>query len=160
MRQQGTSVTTSYLNGTTINMDACATLMFLRNLATTTIVQIREIEFIERYGWTELSLKLPHYNDLIEEYCPGVPSAVIQSMIDQNIEILYQFVRDCVENDNKRGLYLMVEKSRQDKPFWRCILQALTEYTQYIEKLCEIRNSKCITRYDDYNQRFEDLMTR
>ena len=158
--RQDTSVTTSYITGTTINMDACATLSFLRNLAITTIVQIREIEFIKRYGWEEISLKLPHYEDLVEEYCPGLPSAVIQSMIDQNIEIMYQFVRDCVENNNKRGLYLMVEKSRRDKPFWKCIIQALTEYTRYIEKLCEVRNSKFVTRYDGYNQKFEELMTQ
>jgi hypothetical protein len=35
-------------------------------------------------------------------------------MIDQNIEILYQFVRDCVENNNKRGLYFNDNKAYLD----------------------------------------------
>lgn len=154
--RQDTFVTTSAISGTTINMEPVAMKFFLTNLAISTIAQIREIRSDDEY---HLEINLPHYNELVEEYCNGVPSATLAGMLEQNIDILYQFVRDCVENDTKKGLYLLIDISRQGNPFWKIILQALDEYTEFVKNEA-IKSGRTYIRYNGLNDKFQKLMER
>ncbi len=160
--RQDVTVTTSYTSGLTINMEQVSMKLFLTSIATSTILQCREIKLIKDPFNCNCVVKLPHYNNLMEEYCSGVPHAVILSMLDQNAEILFQFVRDCVENDTKRGLYLFVERSRQGVPGWKIILQALDEYTHFLERMCDVKGIKRESHiyYNSYNEKFEKLMSK
>ena len=153
---QDTSVSTSVITGTTINMEAVSTKTFLTNLAMTSIAQIREMEIDDNGNMTT---KLPHYNELVDDYCRCIPSALLFGMLEQNIEILYQFVRDCVENDTKRGLYLFFYRSNHGNPFWKLILQALDEYTEFV-KTVAIIHGRTFIRYNALNEKFQNLMER
>lgn len=156
-----TNVTTSYCNGTTINMDAVSTKFFLENLAITTIAQCREMISKERLGTLESTTNLPHYDDLITKYCSGVHGAVLSNMLAQNVHILYNFVRDCVLNETVRGLYLLHDKSKYGEPSWKLITLAIDEYVKFVEaeyKILDKAIPRDIPEYDDYNEQFEKLM--
>lgn len=156
-----TSVTTSYCNGTTINMDAVSAKFFLENLAITTIAQCREMISKERLGTLESTTNLPHYDDLITKYCSGVHGAVLSNMLAQNVHILYNFVKDCVLNETVRGLYLWHEKSKYGEPTWKLITLAIDEYMKLISKEYEILGKEIprdIPEYNEYNEKFERLM--
>lgn len=158
MMNNDTFVTTSYTTGMTINMDTIAMKMFLTSIATSLITQSREVKFIKIETFTDVDTNLPHYMDIINKYCAGVPSAHLISAMQQNAEILFQFVRDCVENNTRRGLYLLVDISRDGIPYWRLILQALDEYSAFCEKLANMRDMKYTPYYNKYNTAFEKLM--
>lgn len=156
-----TNVTTSYCNGTTINMDAVSTKFFLENLAITTIAQCREMISKERLGTLESTTNLPHYDDLITKYCSGVHGAVLSNMLAQNVHILYNFVRDCVLNETVRGLYLLHDKSKYGEPSWKLITLAIDEYVKFVEaeyKILDKAIPRDIPEYDEYNEQFEKLM--
>lgn len=156
-----TNVTTSYCNGTTINMDAVSSKHFLENLAITTIAQCKEMISKERLGILESTTNLPHYDDLVTKYCSGVHGAILANMLAQNIHILYNFVEDCVMNETVRGLYLWHEKSACGEPAWKLITLALDEYMKLIKKDYEILGRAFpsdIPEYNEYNERFEKLM--
>ena len=156
-----TSVTTSYCNGTVINMDAISTKYFLENLAITTIAQCREMISKERLGILEGTTNLPHYDDLITKYCSGAHGAVLSNMLAQNVHILYNFVKDCVLNENVRGLYLLHDKPIHGEPTWKLITLAIDEYVKFIEKEYKILGRaipRDIPEYNEYNEKFERLM--
>jgi len=158
-----THVVTSFANGTMIQMDAVSMKSFLENIAITTIVQCREMISKERMGTLESITKLPYYNELIEEYCSGVHGSVLSNMLCQNVQILYRFVEDCVLNETVRGLYLLYDKPRNGKPTWKLILLALSEYMEFVKREYDILGRKIpydAIKYDKYNDRFEELMTR
>lgn len=156
-----TNVTTSYCNGTTINMDAVSTKFFLENLAITTIAQCREMISKERLGILESTTNLPHYDDLVTKYCSGVHGAVLSNMLAQNVYILYNFVRDCVLNETVRGLYLLHDESKYGEPSWKLITLAIDEYVKFIEKEYKILGRaipRDTPKCDEFNEEFEKLM--
>ena len=160
MMKQDTFVTTSFTTGMTINMDAIASKMFLTSIATSLISQARSIKYIKIEDFVDVSTNLPHYNSLIEDYCAGVPSAHLISAMQQNAEILFRFVEDCVRNDTKRGLYLLTDISRTDKRYWELIPTALDEYTEFCKTLAKKRGTTHTPYYNQYNEDFEKLMCR
>ena len=156
-----TNVTTSYCNGTTINMDAVSTKFFLENLAITTIAQCREMISKERLGILKSTTNLPHYDDLITKYCSGVHGAVLENMLTQNVHILYNFVRDCVLNETVGGLYLLHDKTKHGEPTWKLITLAIDEYVKFMEKEYKILGRaipRDIPKYAEFNEEFEKLM--
>lgn len=156
-----TNVTTSYTTGLTINMGACEMKMFLSGLAINTIAQCREITNERDGSILKSTTKLPHHDDLIEGYCSGVHGAVLSNMLQQNAEILYKFVQDCVLNNTVSGLYLLRDAPRFGEPTWKLILLALDEYMQLQEKEFAMLDKKIphdFTRYNQYNEQFEKLM--
>lgn len=158
-----THVTTSYANGTMIQLDAVSMKFFLQNIAITTIAQCKEMVQKERMGVLESTTKLPYYDELIEEYCTGVHGAVLSNMLCQNVQILYRFVEDCVLNGTVRGLYLLYESPRNGKPTWELILLALSEYMDFVKKEYEILGRKIpydAIKYDEYNEKFKELMSQ
>ncbi len=158
-----THVTTSYANGTMIQMDSVSMKSFLENIAITTIAQCREMISKERMGILESTTKLPYYDELIEQYCSGVHGAVLSNMLCQNVQILYRFVQDCVLNDTVKGLYLLYDKPRNGEPTWKLILLALDEYMDFVKREYDILGRKIphdAPKYNEYNQQFEELMTR
>lgn len=158
MMNQDTYVTTSFTSGMTINMDALASKMFLTSIATSIIVQVRSIKYIIINDFVDIGTNIPNYMRLIEEYCDGVPSAHLLSAMHQNVEILFRFVEDCVKNDTKRGLYLLMYISRTGNPYWELILQALDEYTEFCTTLANKRGEKYTPYYNQYNEEFRKLM--
>lgn len=157
-----TKVTTSVCNGTTINMDAISTKYFLENLAMTTIAQCREMVSKENLGILESTTNLPHYDDLVTNYCSGVHGAILANMLAQNVHILYNFVKDCVLNENVRSLYLLCDKSKNGEPTWKLITLAIDEYVKFIEKEYKILGRaipRDIPKYDEFNEEFEKLMS-
>lgn len=156
-----TNVTTSYCNGTTINMDAVSAKFFLENLAITTIAQCREMISKERLGTLESTTNLPHYDELVTKYCSGVHGAVLSNMLAQNVHILYNFIRDCVLNETVRGLYLLHDKSKHGEPSWKLITLAIDEYVKFIKEEYRILGKavpRDIPKYDEFNEEFEKLM--
>lgn len=156
-----THVTTSYVNGTTINMDAISTKDFLTNLAISTIALCREEEYRKNGCIFETTAELPHYDNLIDDYCDGVHGAVISNMLIQNIQIIYRFIQDCVLNETNRGLYLMQHISRTGTPFWKILILAINEYKKLVERRLALFNENIDPEkfpYDRYNEQFEKLM--
>lgn len=155
-----TNVTTSYTTGTTINLCACDAIPFFENLAITTIAQCSEMESVEDVGILKSSTRLPHYDNLIEDYCSGVHGAVLSNMLLQNVKILYAFVQDCVLNGTVRGLYLMREKPQNGYPVYKLITLALREYAQLSEKEFLMLGKKVpynFPEYCQYNEQFEKM---
>lgn len=163
MMLENTSVVTSYVNGTTINMDAISTKYFIMNLAISTIALCKECKYSKEDYCLELTAQIPHYDSLIEQYCDGIHGAVISNMLTQNIQIIYRFIQDCVLNETNRGLYLMQRVSRRDIPFWKILILAINEYKKLVERKLDLFN-ECIDSekfpYDRYNEQFEELMTK
>lgn len=158
-----THVTTSYVNGTTINMDAISTKNFLTNLAISTIALCREEEYRKNGCILETTAELPHYDNLIDDYCDGVHGAVISNMLIQNIQIIYRFIQDCVLNETNRGLYLMQHISRVGIPFWKILILAINEYKGFVERRLALFDENIDPEkfpYDRYNEQFEELMSR
>lgn len=158
-----TNVTTSFVNGTIIAMDAIDTKYFLQNIAITTIVQCREMVSVENMGALESTTKLPYYDDFINKYCSGNHGAILSNMLLQNVKILYRFVQDCVINDTTRGLYLLYENLRNGEPTWRLITLALDEYMDFVKKRYETLGESVPhnhPKYNEYNEQFEKLMNR
>lgn len=158
-----THVTTSYVNGTTINMDAISTKDFLTNLAISTIALCREEEYRKNGCILETTAELPHYDNLIDDYCDGVHGAVISNMLAQNIQIIYRFIQDCVLNETNRGLYLMQHTSRTGTPFWEILILAINEYKNLVKRRLSLFNEDINSEkfpYDGYNEQFEELMNK
>lgn len=160
-------VSTNIKLGMTINMECSSMKDFLTNLAISTIIQCREIVFYRYNGANEGSIRalsnLPYCNNLISTYCADELSAVLLSMVNQNATILYEFIQDCVENGINKNLDLLDSKSKYGKPFWKLILQALDEYTDFLERKNDtIKNNIKIDeesiKYNKYNKDFEVLM--
>ena len=106
-----TKVTTSYANGTIVEMDANDALNFLVGLSITVINTVRDT--IEE---NEIGDKVTKscYHDvmhLIEYYNSGIPGAIYSCILHTNADILLKFVQDVVLNDTTRGLYLFYHKS-------------------------------------------------
>lgn len=158
---ENTKVTTSYANGTIIMMNAMATKNLLTSLAISTIAMCREEKFV-RDGWlTERTTNIPHYDELIDNYCDGVHGAVLRCMLVQNVEVIYNFIADCVLNETIKGLYLMQHVSRYNIPFWKLLLLAIDEYKLLVERDCSEGNEvfkESDFKYDKYNKQFESLM--
>ena len=158
---ENTHVTTSYVNGTTINMDAISTKNFFTSLAISTIALCREIEYRKTNCMLETTAELPHYDNLVDNYCDGVHGAVIANMLNQNVQIIYRFIQDCVLNETNRGLYLMQHTSKNAIPFWQILILAINEYKNLLNKKTALFNDELSPDkfpYDRYNERFEELM--
>lgn len=157
---QDTYVTTSVTSGMTINMDAVASKMFLTSIATSLISQVRTIKYIIINDYVDIGSNIPHHMALFENYCAGVPSAHFLSAMSQSADILFRFVEDCVKNDTKRGLYLLVDISRTGTPYWELIVDALDEYTEFCQRLAKKRGQEYKPYYNQYNEEFRKLMHR
>lgn len=158
---ENTHVTTSYVNGTTINMDAISTKNFLTSLAISTIALCREVEYRKTNYEIETTVDMPHYDNLIDNYCDGVHGAVISNMLAQNIQIIYRFIQDCVLNETNRGLYLMQHISRTGTPFWEILILAINEYKNLVKRKLSLFNEDINSEkfpYDRYNEQFDELM--
>lgn len=160
---ENTRVATSFVNGTTINMDAMSTQNFFTNLAISTIALCREEVYYKNGHILDSTVELPYYDELIDKYCSGVHGAIIENILNQNIQIIYRFIQDCVLNETNRGLYLMQQISKVGVPFWKILILAINEYKEIIKRRLalvneEINSEKFI--YDRYNEQFEELMNR
>ena len=154
-----TSVTTSFVSGMTINMDLVAMKMFLEGLATTIIVQSREMNCTDNKDSVINNINLPHYNDLIEEYCDGFSSAILTNMLNQNVQILYSFVEDCVLNETVKGLYLLKAKTKTGKYTWELITLALDEYMEFVKREFKTVGKNIPYNFPQYNKYNEDFAT-
>lgn len=160
-----THVTTSYTTGTTINLGAIAAKMFLLNTAATVIVQSKAMNCHRgEFNMVEITMDLPEYDLLVEDYCRGVHAAFTSGMVEQNVQILYRFVQDCVMNGTVNGLYLLREKTQHGFAFYQIITKALDVYmeevTEQYEKLNELDKMKKLPKYNEYNKRFLDLFEK
>ena len=156
-------VTTSYANGNMIQMDTVSMKSFFENIAITIIAQCKEIVLKECMRVLESTIKLPYYDELIEEYCSGMHGVVLSNMLCQNVQILHRFVEDCVLNESVRGLYLLYDKPRNGKPTWKFVLLVLSEHMEFVKKEYELFGRKIphgAIKYDKYNNQFEKLMMR
>lgn len=155
-----TKVTTSYTTGTMISLDTTSALMFLENLAITTIAQCREMKREEYKGFLRSESKMPHFNALIEKYCTGVHGAVLSNMLRQNVQVLYAFVQDCVLNETVAGLYLMRRAPRGGEPTYKLITLALEEYMELSKGEFDMLGKRMpndFPKYCEYNERFEEM---
>lgn len=160
---ENTHVTTSYVNGTTINMDAISTKNFFTSLAISTIALCREIEYRKTNCMLEITAELPHYDNLVDNYCDGVHGAVIANMLNQNVQIIYRFIQDCVLNETNKGLYLMQHISRTGTPFWEILILAINEYKNLVKRRLSLFNEDINSEkfpYDRYNEQFEELINK
>lgn len=155
-----TKVTTSYTTGTTIRLDTTSALMFLENLAITTIAQCREMKSKEHMGILKSEMNIPHFDTLVEKYCDGIHGAVLSNMLHQNVQTLYAFVQDCVLNETVAGLYLMRRAPKGGEPTYKLIILALEEYMKLSEEEFNMLGKNMphdFPKYCEYNDRFEEM---
>ena len=157
-----TKVLTSYANGTVIMTDAVATKNLLTSLAISTIAMCKEENPVTDSLLSERNTNLPHYDALIDKYCDGFHGAVLRCMLIQNVEIIYNFIVDCVLNETTRGLYLMHHVSKYNIPYWKLLILAIEEYKLLIKRDCKSKNvefKESDFKYDKYNDDFEAMMS-
>lgn len=155
-----TKVTTSYTAGTTISLDTTSALMFLENLAITTIAQCREMKSKEHMGILKSESNIPHFDVLVDKYCDGIHGAVLSNMLRQNVQVLYAFVQDCVLNETVAGLYLMRRAPRGGEPTYKLITLALEEYMELSKGEFDMLGKRMpndFPKYCEYNERFEEM---
>lgn len=156
-----TRVATSHSNGMFMHLDACSMYAYINGLALSVITECRNITFNARDSIIEYNTNIPHYDALVEKYISGIPSALIGSMLEQNVQILYRFVEDCVLNDSVKGLYLLRERSRFGLSAWRLIPLALSEYMNLVREEYKVLGKQLpsnLPKYNSYNDRFEKMM--
>lgn len=128
-----TKVTTSYANGTIINLDANDALNFIVGLSITVINTVRDTIEEENKIGDKVTRSCDHdVMHLIEYYNSGVPEAIYNCILQTNADILLKFVQDIVLNDTTRGLYLFYNKSRRNGAApYDLVVKALEDVHQY-----------------------------
>ena len=159
-----TKVTTSYVNGTIVEMDANDALNFLVGLSITVINTVRDT--IEEENEIGDKVTKSCYHDvmhLIEYYNSGIPGAIYSCILHTNADILLKFVQDVVLNETTRGLYLFYHKSNymNGKAPYDLIIKALEDVHQYYMKYGTDNYRTNKNKYfNRYNDEFMNLINR
>lgn len=151
------------MNGTVINMDTIAAKNMLIQTAITTLTLCKEVEITKESGRMECSTDSPTYEGLINHYCPGNRTDIILSLLQQNAELLYCFIEDCVTNNTVNGLYLLTEFSKCNVPAWKVIVDALDGYVTFVHRFYDILGKEApniAIKYNKYNKEFSELMNK
>lgn len=161
-----TKVTTSYSNGTIINLDANDAINFLIGLSITVINTVRNI--IEGEKENEFGDKVTKYTDpnvmhLIQHYSSGIPEAVYSCILQTNADILLKFVQDVVLNNTTRGLYLFYNRSNDKNGAapYDLVVKALEDVHRYYMMYGTnyYKNNKR-NHFNRYNDEFISLIDR
>lgn len=127
-------VTTSYANGTIINLDANDTLNLIVGLSITVINTIRDtVEEENRFGDKVMKNCDHDVMHLIEYYNSGNPEAIHSCILQTNANILLEFVQDIVLNDTTKGLYLFYHNTnrKNNAAPYDLVVKALEDVHQY-----------------------------
>ena len=158
-----TKVSTSYANGTIINLDANDALNFIVGLSITVINTVRDtIEDEDILGRKVTKSCDYDVMYLIEYYNAGVPEAIHSCVLQTNADILLKFVQDVVLNDTTRGLHLFYHNSRRNgKAPYDLVVKALDDIHQYYMKYGTEEYKRNKNNYfNRYNDEFMDLINR
>ena len=155
------SVTTSFANGTYINLDANDTLNFIIGLSITVITTVRDTIEEKNTMGKMVSVSCDHdVMHLIEYFNSGVPEAIYSNVLQTNASILFAFVEDIVLNESVRGLYLFyhVKKQKNNVSPFDLIVKALEDVHQYymVYGTDEYRNNHQ-KHFNRYNEKFLEL---
>lgn len=151
-------VITSCTNGTIIEMDANDALNFLVGLSITVINTVRDT--IEE---DKVRKSCDHdVMHLIEYYNSGSPEAIYSCILQTNADILLNFVKDIVSNENTKALYLFYHRSnRKNGCPYDLIVKALEDVHQYYMVYGNDNYKRDMSNYfNRYNENFINLINK
>lgn len=154
------SVVTNYTNGTSIFLDANPAANFITGLAISVIIALRDTINEE----DECKFEITKSNDqdimdLLSEYCEGRADGRYCAILETNVKILFAFVRDVVENENVKGLYLLyhMKNTKNGKSTFDLVVKALQDAHQYYSRYEKYKNNKSL-HYNRLNESFLKLV--
>ena len=149
-------------NETRIYLDQQAAYFMLCSIAIQIITVCRQSK-IDIHIQAKDTVDLPYYGELVSEFMRGENEPVIEHILLQNADVLYQFVRYIIYHPEiKPKLSFLEEKSLNGQPAWRLITQALYEYQKHITDWFMTHDNKIpsyIKKYDGYNESFDLYMS-
>lgn len=148
--------------GMSIAMDSVEMKYFLESIAISTIALCKDMEFV-KVGEPNIlvsSSGSAKYDKLVEDYCSGNHLLLLNS----NVTILYNFVQNCVLNEQVKGLILLTEFSNRTYklPVFKLITTALDDYMDLIKRKYAVMETvpTDIIPYNKYNKDFIKLMEK
>lgn len=159
-----TKVSTTYANGTIINLDANDALNFIVGLSITVINTVRDTIEEENMFGDKVTKSCDHdVMHLIEYYNSGVPEAIHSCILQVNADILLKFVQDIVLNDTTRGLYLFYHSKshRNDAAPYNLVTKALEDVHHFYMVYGTDNYKRNANNYfNRYNDKFMELINR
>ena len=158
-----TKVSTTYANGTIINLEGDDALNFIVGLSITVINTVRDTIEEENMFGNKVTKSCDHdVMHLIEYYNSGSPEAIHSCILQTNADILLKFVQDVVLNDTTRGLYLFYHRSRRNGAApYSLVTKALEDVHQFYMVYGTDNYKRDTNHYfNRYNNDFMDLINR